>query len=373
MTIGDRAISSKSTKKKIISYLIKHGAASRKEIAKQLGVTTATLTVATAGLIEDGILLDMGTVEDGKVGRKQVMLEVKNDLWFAIGVDVTTTALRITVLNIKSDIIEEKLWQYGQLTEEILEEAINFMQELMNSYKEKRILGIGLLMQGYVENDLCHTLPIKDIKRRLTERFTVSVFMMNNVKGLAITEYYFGNTSRNFLLIKYGPGVGGVIVVNGEIVEGFHNRAGEIGHIRWNQSSDRTCPICGKKGCLETLVHFKTIIHKIDSTQKDRYPDFSAVMDLSRQDNYSALKDSLSTLADASSVFIDILDPDQIYLAGDIFNEDPLFQHFLQEVSERSSIETDRVQRVDNYRMKRRKASGIIVLNEYFGKGDMLI
>lgn len=373
MTLGDKELSSKSTKNRIISYIIKNGAASRKEIAKHLGVTTATLTIATAALIEAGILVELGTVEEGKVGRKQVMLDVKSDLWFAVGVDVTSTALCVTILNIKSDILEERTWKYKLLTESILKESMDYLDVVMQKYKEKRILGIGLLMQGYVENELCYTLPIHDIKEKFSVRFTVPVFMMNNVKGLAVAEYYFGNATQNFLLVKYGPGVGGVIVVNGEIVEGFHNRAGEIGHIRWNDQSDKVCGICGKKGCLETLVHFSTILGKLGQDGEKIDCDLCTILELSAQDQFRTLNDSLSTLAEATSVFVDILDPDQIYLAGDIFKEDPLFQHFLNEVNEKSGIESSRIKRVEEYRTKRRKASGVIVLNEYFGKGDMPI
>lgn len=373
MTLGDKELNSKSTKNRIISYIIKNGSASRKEIAKHLGVTTATLTIATSGLIDAGIVEELGTVEEGKVGRKQVMLDVKEDLWFAVGVDITSTALCITILNIKSDILEEMTWKYKLLTETILEEAMDYLDKIMQKYKQKRILGIGLLMQGYVENDQCYTLPIHDIKEKISNRFTVPVFMMNNVKGLAVAEYYFGNATQNFLLVKYGPGVGGVIVVNGEIVEGFHNRAGEIGHIRWNSMSDKVCGICGKKGCLETLVHFNTILGRLGQDVENIDCDLCAILEHSEKDQFKILNESLSTLAEATSVFVDILDPDQIFLAGDIFKEESLFQHFLNEVNDKSGIESSRIKRVENYRMKRRKASGVIVLNEYFGKGDMPI
>jgi predicted transcriptional regulator len=68
MTLGDKELNSKSTKNRIISYIIKNGSASRKEIAKHLGVTTATLTIATSGLIDAGIVEELGTVGRKKTG-----------------------------------------------------------------------------------------------------------------------------------------------------------------------------------------------------------------------------------------------------------------------------------------------------------------
>lgn len=372
MTMRKIEFNKESTKKRIITHIIKNGASSRKEIAMSLGLTTATLTIASAALIEDGIIVEGGTIEDGKVGRKQRIIDVKDNLWYAIGFDVTNNKLRVTVLNIKADIVEEREWLYPKLTEELLHQAIGYMEELLLRYKEKKILGVGLLMQGYVEDDLCHTLPIKDIKARITERFTLDVFMMNNVKGLALTEYYFGNTAKNFLLIKYGPGVGGVIVVEGEIVKGYRNRAGEIGHVKWNHASNGVCEICGKRGCLESQVRFRTILEKIDPNIKEDLVDFDVIMKASYEDDFSALKSALDTLAEATSVFIDILDPDQIFLAGEIFTEDFLYDHFVKNLKKQVAIESDRIKLISDYRLKRKKAAGVIVLNEYFGKGDKL-
>ncbi|MGL5427309.1 MAG: winged helix-turn-helix domain-containing protein, partial [Cetobacterium sp.] len=57
----------------ILSYLNKNGQSSRKKIAEGLKLTTATLTVLVNELIEEGVVIELGALTEGKVGRKQIL------------------------------------------------------------------------------------------------------------------------------------------------------------------------------------------------------------------------------------------------------------------------------------------------------------
>lgn len=362
------------TEKLVLSYIVRNGVSSRKEIAKKIGVTTATLTNIVSELIENGIIYEMGVVEEGKVGRKQIMINVKSDIKYVIGFDVTNITIRVSVLNIKAEIKEIKRWDFDKLTQDILNEAIIYTKNVIEKFGEKNFLGIGLLMQGYIEDSNCYSLPIKNIKEQLSKKFCIDIFMMNNVKGLAVTESYFGNECQNYLLIKYGPGVGGVIVVNGEILEGFRNRAGEIGHIVWDLKSEKKCMVCGKYGCLESIINFSSVINNSNPKMNIVYPDTKALLEASENDNMKSLNYAFNQLAIAVNMLIDIIDPEEVLFAGEIFEYESILNNLIKKVAKNNkNFDISKIYKLENYKEKRIKAAGVIVLNEYFGKGLRLM
>lgn len=360
-----------STGKKVLSYIVRNGAASRKEISEHIGVTTATLTRIVAGFLEQGVLRELGTVEEGRVGRKQVMLDLCPGQYYVMGFDVTNIYIRLTLMDLHTEILEQKRWNFSLLTQEILDEAMDEAERLLIRYTRKKILGLGLLLQGYLEGDTCFSLPIPNIKAQLENRLGTDVFLMNNVRGLAVAESYFGNPNQSYLVVKYGPGVGCVIVQNGEILDGSHHRAGELGHILWDPGARRICPICGKRGCLESIVGYESILQRSAPDLAVGDPDLETVLRVGEPDGYKVLYGALKELAMAVSMAVELVDLERILLAGQIFQDDRFFSFFLERLTKYNpSFEADMVCRIDQYLKKRVCAAGVVVLNHYFG-GDL--
>lgn len=362
------------TRQEVLSLIVRNGASSRKEIAEKISMTSATLTHVASGLITDGVLYELGTLEEGKVGRKQVMLDVYENLRYVLGFDVTNSTIRVTLLNVRADILEMRRWDFSLLTQALLDEAFGYLKQMIEKYGAEKILGIGLLMQGYIKKAVCSSLPIQNVKSQLEAIFPLEVIMMNNAKGLAVTESYFGNPCQNYVIIKYGPGIGGVVVANGEILLGSSSHAGELGHIVWDKNCHKRCNVCGKEGCLESLIGFGPTIKKSNPQMKVAYPDLKALLLASEADSGQALNASLETLARAVNIFVDIIDPEKILLAGEIFKEEALYQKFISYLTENNQhMHSDQIGRILNYSEKRLKAAGVIVLNEYFGRGSKSI
>ncbi len=362
-------IDGNSTEKKVLSYIVRKGAASRKEVSEQIGVTTATLSRVVASLMEQGILHELGTVEDGRVGRRQVILDLQEGLAYVMGFDVTNIYIRITVMDLRTKILEIKRWNFSVLTQNILDTAMEYAASLIQKYSAEKILGVGLLMQGYIERDICFSLPITNIKEQLQQHLNVDIYMMNNVKGLAVAESYFGNPCQDYVVVKYGPGVGGVIVQNGEIVQGSNNSAGELGHIVWDPHSTRECFICGKRGCLESLIGYGSLIQRAAPDMQVHYPNLATVLEASKHDNYRALNDAFKNLAMAVNMMVDLVDPAEVLLAGEIFQNDDFFEKFVNQLKKYNPrFGKKGIYRIVNYKEKRISAAGVVVLNHYFGK-----
>jgi glucokinase len=100
-------------------------------------------------------------------------------------------------------------------------------------------------------------VPLRDVFERA---LGVPVVVENDANAAAYGEWArgAGRGMRNFVCLTLGTGVGGGIVINGELYRGSSGFAGEIGHAVIQADGPR-CG-CGNRGCLEALVCARAIV-----------------------------------------------------------------------------------------------------------------
>ncbi len=88
----------------------------------------------------------------------------------------------------------------------------------------------------------------------LSERLQLPVCLEHDAKAAALGEYHFGagKDESSLVYIVVGTGVGSAIILNGEIMRGVSNSAGEMGHITIDRDGE-LCH-CGTRGCVETFM-----------------------------------------------------------------------------------------------------------------------
>lgn len=358
-------------KKKVIKYLLKVGSSSRVELAKEISVTTASLSKISKQLIESGIIEESGEITEGKIGRKQIEINLSKNSFFSIGIDISTNFSRIIVLDLALNIVMEKTWKYSKLSQENLDILIEELKYIISKFDKEYILGAGLLMQGIIRDSQSLTFPIKDIKEQIEQKIDLSVLVLNNIKGLAITENLLSEYNDNYLLVKYGPGIGGVISVHGKVIEGLRNRAGEIGHIKWNENSKRKCPICGKYGCLESEIHLNRIFEKKYHTII-KSPD--EINKSFINDNRKQLNNFINELSKAISLSIDIIDPEKLLIAGSIFDDDKIYKLLVKLICKRTEhYNQSDIIKIKKYDKKIEIAPAVIVISNYLYVEDTMV
>jgi len=126
---------------------------------------------------------------------------------------------------------------------------------------EHKILGVGVgaangnYYKGTIER--ATNLPWKGIiplADMLKEEFQIPAIITNDANAAAVGEMVYGSAKgmRDFIVITLGTGLGSGFVSNGQLLNGKHGIAGEVGHTSVNPAG-RFCN-CGKRGCLETYV-----------------------------------------------------------------------------------------------------------------------
>ncbi|MGL5056849.1 ROK family protein [Cetobacterium sp.] len=356
----------------ILSYLKTTGKSSRKKIAEELKLTTATLTILTNELIEENLVVELGALTEGKVGRKQILIDINKNARFSIGIEISKNNIYYNLINLKADIIESKSWEYSQKLEiEKLDEVIEYISKNLKN-KNNLILGVGLSIYGGLTEEDKWKREIEDIKVIIQEKIKFKTIIQNNIRALALAEQYLNGTEKDFWLVKYGPGVGAAIIMNGRLVEGNKRMAGDIGHISFEKTGD-ICKVCGQRGCLESKVNFEKLLSKFDSKILLQNPislnekEFEYILRLSKLDNNINISLAIEKIAKAISIGSSILDSNKIILAGDILKDKDILDILKKDILNNNPIlKKENIIFMEDYINKRKKASGILILNSFY-------
>lgn len=120
-------------------------------------------------------------------------------------------------------------------------------------------IGVGAANGNYYKGTIEHATNLKwkgiiPLADMLLEEFKVPSLITNDANAAAVGEMVYGAAQNmsDFVVVTLGTGLGSGFVANGELLNGKHGIAGELGHTSVNPNG-RFCN-CGKRGCLETYV-----------------------------------------------------------------------------------------------------------------------
>ena len=117
---------------------------------------------------------------------------------------------------------------------------------------QKGIVRLAPNIPGWVN------VPIAEI---MEKEFNIPTRVDNDVRTAALGElnYGAGVGCQNLVCITVGTGIGSGLVINGKLVRGASNAAGELGHIKLNMQGGPLCG-CGDRGCLEAYASGPSIV-----------------------------------------------------------------------------------------------------------------
>ncbi len=179
----------------------------------------------------------------------------------AIGVDIGGTTIKCALVSESGEIqgVRRSATEANLGRERMLNNIRNAVNEVLveNSLRINEIAGIGfgtpgLIVDGVLEGN--PNLPAWNgtpIASEMKARFDTPCLVANDVTLATLAEFRFGAGigAKNLVMFAVGTGIGGGLVLNGNIFEGSNGMAGELGHITVDPDG-RVCG-CGQKGCLE--------------------------------------------------------------------------------------------------------------------------
>lgn len=190
-----------------------------------------------------------------------------------IGIDVGGTNVKIALVDEKGKIkysnsVPTRAEMGYEYTVNNIKQAIyDLLKE--TKFEPKNIEGIGFGFPGQVDYKsgivrLAPNIPgwvDVPIAKLIEDEFHIPTRVDNDVRCAALGELNFGagKGCENLICITVGTGIGSGLIVNGKLVRGASNAAGEIGHIKLQMNDGPICG-CGDTGCLEAFASGPSIV-----------------------------------------------------------------------------------------------------------------
>ncbi|MCY0878714.1 MAG: ROK family transcriptional regulator [Firmicutes bacterium] len=325
----------------VLTVLRQHGPLSRRRIAQYTGLTKSTVTVAVQRLFAKNILMEVGTINNGP-GRPEVLLNLNPTAGYIIGAGIDVASYHVVLFDLEAHILQQYLasFEANASPREVLSRIAADVKRMKSLIEEREYWGFGLSIPSVIstEGDVIYApnlkwadVPVKDYFVNLLGE---PVFVLNDADAGAVAEYFFGEGQKSELLVylTLGMGIGGGIVVNGDLLRGTTGASAEVGHMVI-AANGPLCS-CGRRGCFEALASVRTLIERA-TRARDAWEWLSLdeiVNGFSAGEAWavSAVNETVQYIAEGVTNIANIYDPDMIVLGGPLARLGPYLEHYVQ-------------------------------------------
>ncbi|MCC5577693.1 ROK family transcriptional regulator [Microtetraspora sp. AC03309] len=260
-----------------LGTLLRHvhlgGPTSRAELTNRMGLNRSTIMALTADLTAAGLVREELPRETGRAGRPSLVVRPESArvyvLAFDVGVD-RLVAARVGLGGVILDRREMVRPRGGFEMPEVVAALAGFARQMHRKTRPDTVcVGAAAAICGSVGRTdgvvrFGPNIGFKDapfgeeLSKRLALGLPVTVGNDGNVGAVAEQSRGVGLDCRDLVYLHGDVGIGGGIVVNGQLLGGLAGYGGEVGHMVVNPGG-RPCA-CGSRGCLEAEVGERALI-----------------------------------------------------------------------------------------------------------------
>lgn len=244
------------------------GTIARVQVAKELGVSPASVTTGVSELIDSGLLEEVAAPREGDAGRGRpaVALGVRAQAHRVAGMKLSDREHTAVIVDFAGNVIANEALARSPGPME-LPQLLAAMAALLDSVCAKAGLersalsAVGLGLPGFIDASTGHVMWSSVMAERgvglgqvASDHLGLSVHVDNDANLVTLAELWFGagRGLSDFAVVTIEHGVGMGIVVNHRIYRGAHGLGMELGHTKV-QLDGALCR-CGQRGCLEAYV-----------------------------------------------------------------------------------------------------------------------
>jgi len=252
----------------IISLVRKFGQLSRIEIRNLTHWKSSTISILVRELQEEGKLLNYG-LSDNLTGRRRVLLSINPKCGFVVGVALDDRIVQAAVMDLSAGIIDttQETTCIDKGVDGLVEQLLGCTRRAIQQagVKPDSILGIGFADSSLIDSrqgismyssviECWREVPVKKI---FETEFGVPLLLENYTRAKTVAEAKMGPVDLvgDMIYIDCGgalsAGISAGIMVDGKILRGRRECAGEFGHIPIIERGP-ACK-CGSFGCLEAV------------------------------------------------------------------------------------------------------------------------
>jgi predicted NBD/HSP70 family sugar kinase len=311
---------------------------SRADLARQMGVRRGAVSRIVDDLLAAGLVFEGAKAERAR-GRKPRLLQIDTRRRCVVAVDVGASGTAILVADMLGhpvhDVVELPSRRQPHLL--VADVAQRITRILADHPEFGECMGVGVAASGLVDRErgLLRYGPTLewhdvDIRGPLKAATALPVVVENSCKACILGQVWAvrGDPPVDgpvaFVNVSDGVGVG--IAVDGQLVRGAHNIAGEYGHVPLNMYGP-LCS-CGQRGCWEAYVSKRAVVARYRGTDPS-WPHSVEAAPVTMEDIMiraqagegqarEALRETGLFLGRGLATIVKTLDPRRIYLGGEI-------------------------------------------------------
>jgi predicted NBD/HSP70 family sugar kinase len=337
--IAKRRTSREINRQIALTLIRTHQPVSRADLARLMGTRRGAASVLVSELLQESLVFE-GAIGQGRGrGRKPTFLYIDSRERYVIAIDIRATRTFIMA----TDLLGKPLVGISNFPTNrdlnlLISDLGQRIKAIVADHRDVACQGVGVVVPGMTDPSsgrVLHapTLGWRDVnlKNPLAAAVDLPVHVESSGRACALAQVWAmrgGTDTGDLAFVSVSDGVGVGIVVNGEILRGRHNIAGEFGHVPLSIGGPRCS--CGATGCWEAYVsNLATLSRYFGRNPNDAKPisaDKAAftIEDLiARARNgdgkaLAALQSTARFLGLGLASIINAVDPGRIYIGGEI-------------------------------------------------------
>jgi len=308
---------------------------SRLESGELTGLAGQTVTNICRRLLSDGLIIEGEPVANGQ-GKPRTPLTIAATARYAVGVHIDPALTTLVLLDLVGQTVAA-----DSFATPVSEDALATVGEIGRrvtafvaaaDIPRDRILGVGVatpgpvdVARGVVDNPPhlpgWHRVPVRTELERL---LGLPVQLEKDVVAAATAEVWAGTfaTATSAALIYLGTGIGAGLVVNGEVLRGASNNAGELGQIVVDQGGEQ-CR-CGQRGCTKVIISAEEMVQRAgDGSSPASQAELDAELrrlydraDAGEEHALAVVRSSAVAMVRAALLVTNLLDVERLVLGG---------------------------------------------------------
>ena len=332
-----RAVASSETAREInrdvlLQAIHRHQPVSRADLARLTGLQPSTVSVIIGELIEEGWVLP-GSLGHLPRGRRPTFVAL-NDKHATLAIDLRPDKANLAVVDINGKILSRDTIPFPALriagadAKKVIAQVTRAAKGMKNSTRDRIFQGIGVSVSGRVDAKTHHMLFSPnapwgqvDLYKEFSTGLELAVEMENAANACLFGERWFGKfgDTSNMIAISVAEGIGTGLLIDGSLLRGRDDLAGEFGHMPFDDSG----PVCGcgNTGCWETFASNRAGLRYYRELVGDsQVASFADLLERAKAGEIQALR-AIDKMAEALARGLTILSaglsPEVILIAGD--------------------------------------------------------
>ena len=233
-----------ASERQVLGAVFRQPGLTQAQITHMTGLAQQSTSRLINGLCAYGALRTGERLSRGRRGQPSAALSLEPDFACAFGVAIMTDAVGVALIDFCGSVIDQTVVPMGAMTHSNVAHELNSILRRMRRKwvsDPSRLFGVGVGIAGYFLNDkglvntpmMLDDWALVDIREMLAEDLDLPVWIENDAKAAAIGESMLGvgRWTGNFVYLYVATGLGGGVVIDGDIVRGRHGNAGEIGEM----------------------------------------------------------------------------------------------------------------------------------------------